>query len=214
MITRHYSPLDRFILRLDRRIGAILKPRVPARHPYPAANVEEAGLDEADRRHSAGLMRVNHAGEVSAQALYQGQSLFSRDEAIRQRLQQSAAEEVDHLDWCEQRLGELGDRTSFLNPLWGTGSFSIGMLAGLAGDKWSLGFIAETERQVVRHLQRHLQRLPAADTRSRAILEQMVRDETRHGESAMDAGGVELPYTVRVLMTAGSKVMTGTAYYL
>ncbi|HSR62922.1 MAG TPA: 2-polyprenyl-3-methyl-6-methoxy-1,4-benzoquinone monooxygenase [Gammaproteobacteria bacterium] len=214
MVTREYSLVDRFILRLDRRIGGVFKPHPPARNPYPAANVREAGLDEAERRHSACLMRVNHAGEVSAQALYQGQSLFSRDAAIRQRLQQSASEEVDHLDWCRQRLEELGDRTSFLNPLWGSGSFSIGVLAGLAGDKWSLGFIAETERQVVRHLQRHLQRLPAADTRSRAILEQMVEDEARHGESAMESGGVELPYPVRVLMTACSKVMTGTAYYL
>jgi ubiquinone biosynthesis monooxygenase Coq7 len=159
-------------------------------------------------------MRVNHAGEVSAQALYQGQGLTARDPAVREAMAEAADEEVDHLAWCEERLDELRSHTSYLNPFWYLGSFSIGACAGLCGDRWSLGFVAETERQVVRHLESHLQQLPAADERSRRILAQMQEDEARHATTALEAGGAELPRPIRSLMQLCSRVMTTTAYYL
>jgi ubiquinone biosynthesis monooxygenase Coq7 len=159
-------------------------------------------------------MRVNHAGEVSAQALYQGQALTAKLAEVRGKMERAALEENDHLAWCERRLKELDSHTSMLNPLWYTGSFAIGALAGLAGDKWSLGFVVETERQVVKHLDEHLSRLPEQDRRSRAILEQMKEDETHHATAALNAGGAELPEPVRQLMRLTSKVMTNAAYYI
>jgi ubiquinone biosynthesis monooxygenase Coq7 len=185
--------------------------------PNPAEQLSQGKTDslpDAQRRHVAGLMRVNHSGEVAAQALYQGQALTARLENVREAMEQAAVEEVDHLKWCEGRLQELGSRTSVLNPLWYAGSFAIGALAGIAGDRWSLGFVAETEKQVVNHLQGHLERLPLEDERSRAILEQMKQDEQHHGQAAADAGGAQLPAPFRHLMTLTSRVMTRTAYWI
>ena len=179
---------------------------------YPAEGVEEDPLDPPARRLSGGLMRVNHAGEVAAQALYLGQGVFARDPAVRRTLAAAAGEERDHLDWCRRRLGELGARPSRLDPLWWAGSFAIGAVAGAAGDAASLGFVAETERQVVEHLARHLRRLPAGDRRSRAICRRMMEDERRHGTRAAKAGGRPLPAPARLMMRAAARVMTGTAY--
>ncbi|WP_423195934.1 MULTISPECIES: 2-polyprenyl-3-methyl-6-methoxy-1,4-benzoquinone monooxygenase [unclassified Cupriavidus] len=175
-----------------------------------APDTAELGADE--RRHVAGLMRINHVGEVCAQALYQAQKLTARSGPVRAQMDAAAREEEDHLAWCAQRLRELGARPSLLNPLWYAGAFAIGWLAGRAGDRVSLGFVAETERQVEHHLTGHLDRLPPADGRSRAIIEQMRDDEMRHGDAARDAGGVPLPAPVRGLMRAASRVMTTTAY--
>jgi len=180
--------------------------------PRPAAGATE--LDPAARRESGALMRVNHTGEVCAQALYSGQALTARDPAVRSALRTAGAEERDHLAWCRARLNALGDRASLLDPLWYAGSFGMGLISGLAGDRWSLGFLAETEAQVERHLDGHLGRLPASDTASRVVLEQMRADEMRHGESGRRLGGTELPGIVKRAMQAVSKVMTTTAYRL
>ena len=174
----------------------------------------ELVLDEADRLESSRLMRVNHAGEVAAQALYQGQALTAHDSAVSDSMRQAAAEEIDHLAWCEQRLKELNGRTSLLNPVWYAGSFAIGAVAGTLGDRASLGFITETERQVESHLRDHMERLPAADTRSRAILEQMSHDEMRHGATAASLGGKDLPFPLRRAMRLISRVMTRGSYWL
>jgi ubiquinone biosynthesis monooxygenase Coq7 len=187
------------------------KPLVTGRS-NPADDRNDDELSAAEKAESMRLMRVNHAGEVAAQALYQGQALGARRDTVRARMEQAAEEENDHLDWCEQRITELGGRTSYLNPVWYLGSFAIGAAAGMAGDKWSLGFVAETEKQVVRHLDGHLQRLAAGDAKSRAIIEQMKIDEAQHGAAARRAGGAELPQPVRQLMGFASRVMTRAAY--
>lgn len=216
---RHYSLLDRLITPLDQTLRTLFASHVAAR-PYPAENLPEAPENtdraghESARRHAAALMRINHSGEVAAQALYQGQAFASRTDATRASLMEAAREETDHLAWCAERIRELGGRTSLLNPLWYAGSFTIGALAGLAGDRTSLGFVAETERQVVEHLDGHLQRLPTQDVRTRAIIQQMSADEQRHGQSAMLAGGAELPKPVRAMMKLTAKVMTRTAYWI
>jgi ubiquinone biosynthesis monooxygenase Coq7 len=213
---RHYSPLDRLITPLDQTLRTLFASHVAAR-PNPAENLPEAPeiADHPDaRRRAAALMRINHSGEVAAQALYQGQAFVSQGDATRASLIEAAREETDHLAWCAERIRELGGRTSVLNPLWYAGSFTIGALAGLAGDRTSLGFVAETERQVVEHLEAHLQRLPAEDVRTRAIIQQMSADEERHGRNAMLAGGAELPRPVRALMKLTAKVMTRTAYWI
>lgn len=171
-------------------------------------------MSDRERRHAAGLMRVNHAGEVMAQGLYQGQALTARLDEVRDAMALAAAEEFDHLAWCEQRLAELRDRPSALGPLWYAGAYLLGAGAGLAGDRWSLGFVSETEAQVVDHLEDHLGRLPPADRRSRAIIEQMKLDEARHGATARDAGGLPLPPPARAVMTMMSTVMTRVAYWL
>lgn len=191
-------------------LGGVGEPR----RANPASSVTEAALSDAERKHSAGLLRVDHAGEVAAQALYQGQALTARSEQNRSLLDHAAEEENDHLAWCEQRLGELGAKTSLLNPLWYGGSFTIGALAGVLGDRWSLGFLAETERQVVAHLESHLDSLPEADAKSRVILERMWEDEGTHADSAIDAGGAELPKPVKRAMRVLSRVMTRTAYWV
>ncbi len=169
-------------------------------------------MDASKISHVSGLMRINHTGEVCAQALYQGQAMTARLTHVRENMERAALEENDHLDWCNNRLQELGGHTSYLNPLWYLGSFTLGATAGLVGDKWSLGFVAETEKQVVKHLENHLQKIPENDQRSRAILEQMKIDEERHGTMALNAGGMELPEPVKKLMGLTSKVMTTLAY--
>jgi 3-demethoxyubiquinol 3-hydroxylase len=168
----------------------------------------------SDSRRSAGLMRVNHAGEICAQALYSGQAVFARDLRVREALRAAAAEERDHLAWCRSRLGELGSRPSILDPAWYAGSFALGIVTGLAGDRWSMAFLAETEAQVERHLDGHLASLPGDDLRSRAVVTQMRDDERRHGEAGRALGAAELPYPVKMAMRAASKVMTRTAYWV
>ncbi len=208
---RHLSKLDRVLSGIERALGTVCGAAVEAR-PSPATGHAEIHLDESDRKHAAGLMRVNHTGEVCAQALYDGQAVFARDPATRIHLQKAAAEETDHLAWCAQRLRELDDRPSLLNPLWYAGSFGIGALAALFGDAVSLGFVVETERQVEAHLHEHLQRLPEKDARSRAILEAMKTEEARHATKAQARGGAELPSPIPSLMRFASGVMKAVAY--
>jgi ubiquinone biosynthesis monooxygenase Coq7 len=206
------SPLDRLLLIADQALrGLPGGPSIGAPSPADAAP-DALDLTADERRHAAALMRVNHAGELAAQGLYLGQSLTARTADTVARLRAAGAEEKAHVAWCRERLAALGGRASLLDPAWFAGSVAIGALAGLAGDAWSLGFIAETERQVQAHLDDHLHRLPAGDERSRAVIEQMRRDEIRHGEDARRAGGRELPAPVRGLMRLASKVMTTTAY--
>ncbi len=214
MTNRNLSGLDRLIVNFDQSVRTVFgRPKVTGR-PNPADGLPDMEMDERQRRAAAGYMRVNHTGEVCAQALYQGQALTARSAEVRKRMEGASAEENDHLDWCETRLRELESRTSLLNPVWYAGSFAIGAVAGLVGDRWSLGFVAETEHQVVDHLDGHLQRLPESDARSRAILAQMREDEDRHARTAMEAGGTRLPVPVRRLMALTSKLMTRTTYYL
>lgn len=189
------------------------KPEITER-PNPAEGVGEAELSDAEKQLAARLMRINHAGEISAQALYQGQALTARLPEVREKMERAALEENDHLEWCERRVKELGSHTSVMNPLWYGGSFAIGALAGKIGDKWSLGFVAETERQVIRHLDEHLEQIPEKDQKSRQILEQMKEDEAHHGNMALAAGGAELPAPVKAVMQLTSKVMTRTAYWV
>ena len=211
---RHLTALDQFIVQADHALRTVLgRPRVTER-PNPAEDALDVDMDAAERKHAAGLMRVNHSGEVSAQALYQGQALTARLEEVRHSMERAALEENDHLAWTEQRLQELDSHKSLLNPLWYTGSFAIGALAGAIGDKWSLGFVAETEHQVIRHLDDHLSRLPQQDIKSRLILEQMKEDEAHHATVALEGGGAPLPIPVKLLMKAMSKVMTTSAYYI
>ncbi|MDK2123673.1 2-polyprenyl-3-methyl-6-methoxy-1,4-benzoquinone monooxygenase [Parachitinimonas caeni] len=203
--------MDRFIVEFDKALRTVFAPARSVR-PHPDAQQTEADLTAADKQHAAGLMRVNHCGEVCAQALYQGQALTARDPATRAALQEAAHEETEHLAWTEQRLQELGSHKSVLNPLWYVGSLAIGVSAGLVGDKWNLGFLAETERQVGAHLQSHLSQLPDQDAKSRAIVEQMRIDEASHAETATQLGGVELPKPLKDLMQLSSKVMTTLSY--
>lgn len=207
---RRYSPADRLLMRASQGL-ALLAGRSAAR-ASPAGAAPEADLDPASRAHVAGLMRVNHAGEVAAQALYHGQAFVARDPALREHLLGAAREEHDHLKWCESRLAELGAAPSRLDPLWYAGSFAIGAAAGLAGDRWSLGFVEETERQVAEHLDEHLDALPEDDGRSRAILAAMQADEERHGREAKAAGARALPGPVRSLMRRVAAVMKFGAY--
>lgn len=212
MHDRRQGAADRLLTELDQALRTVLLP-ASARRPSPALQAADASLSTAERRHAAGLMRVNHAGEVMAQGLYQGQALTARLEEVRDRMEEAAREETDHLAWCEQRLAELASRPSRLNPVWYAGAFLLGAGAGLAGDRWSLGFVSETEDQVVAHLDGHLGRLPPADHRSRAIVEQMKSDEARHGEQARQAGGEPLPAPARLAMRLVSRLMTRTAYW-
>ncbi|MDR3417926.1 MAG: 2-polyprenyl-3-methyl-6-methoxy-1,4-benzoquinone monooxygenase [Nevskia sp.] len=213
---RDYSPADRLLMRLHDGLRT-MAPQGAAEGggaDYPAARLPDAPLDAHARRHAAGLMRINHAGEVSAQALYQGQALVSRDADVRAHLLKAAGEERAHLRWCEERLHELGERPSLLSPLWYVGSFAIGAAAGIAGDRWNLGFVEETERQVVEHLEDHLEQLPSEDGRSRAIVEAMKQDEERHGDEAAAAGARALPPPVRALMRRVARMMKFGAYRL
>ena len=205
--------LDELIIAFDKGLRTVFAPAHSLR-PTPGEKLPEGGLTEADKAHAAALMRVNHSGEICAQALYQGQALTARNPRARAALEQAAREETEHLAWTEQRIEALGGRKSVLNPVWYAGSFALGALAGLAGDRWNLGFLAETERQVVAHLEGHLKRLPADDRKSRAVLEQMREDEARHATSAIKHGGAELPEPAKAAMRASSRVMTETAFWL
>jgi ubiquinone biosynthesis monooxygenase Coq7 len=213
MSQRHYTPADRLLMRLQQGL-ARLQTGAKAERPTPSAQQAGSELSEAERRHAAGLMRINHAGEIAAQALYEGQALTARNPAVREQLRRAAAEEQDHLAWCAERIRELGEKPSRLAPFWYAGSFAIGAAAGVLGDKVNLGFVAETEKQVVEHLDGHLGKLPEGDEKSRAILEQMKADEARHGSEARQAGGGELPSPVQRLMKLASRVMTKTAYWV
>jgi ubiquinone biosynthesis monooxygenase Coq7 len=211
---RHYSFIDQLCLGIDQSVRVLFGVPVTSVRPNPAEDIVAPVLTETERQQSAALMRVNHAGEVCAQALYQAQAFASRDEALKCKMRAAAIEEGDHLAWCAARLHELDSHTSYLNPLWYAGSFYIGLLAGLVGDRWSLGFVAETERQVVRHLAEHVTRLPVNDTRSFAILSQMEQDEALHRDAAVEAGAAMLPLGIKRLMHWVSRVMVKVAYYV
>lgn len=202
---------DQLIVEFDRALRTVLAPARSVR-PLPGVALPDAELPAAQKSHVVGLMRVNHCGEICAQALYQGQALTSRDPAIHDALRSAADEETEHLAWTERRISELGGRKSFLNPLWYLGSLSLGLVAGALGDRWSLGFLAETERQVEAHLNSHLRSLPDDDRRSRAIVDQMRLDEIQHAETAVRHGAAELPPPAKVAMKVMAKVMTGVAY--
>lgn len=210
---RRLSLLDEVLIAADEALKTLSGAQAAGR-PMPLPAEESVEVDAAARRESGALMRVNHTGEVCAQALYSGQALTARDPAVRAALRMAGSEERDHLAWCRARLKALGDRPSLLDPLWYTGSFGMGLVCGLAGDRWSLGFLAETEAQVERHLDGHLGRLPESDAASRVVLEQMRVDEMRHGESGRQLGGRELPGIVKRAMQAASKVMTTSAYWV
>jgi len=214
MQQRRISDIDNAIIGLDKALRTMFATPA-ARRPYPAGhageNADEKPLSAEETRVSGALMRVNHAGEICAQALYQGQGLTARSRRVRAAMQQASDEENDHLAWCQERLDELGTHKSRLTPAWFLGSLTIGSLAGAFGDRWSLGFLAETERQVVRHLEGHLKRLPPGDLRSRRVVEQMKLDESKHAGQAVSAGGRELPTFVKKAMHAVSRVMTTTA---
>lgn len=211
---RRYRRQDRLLIELDQAVRTVFSNPTAAPAPHPDDGVPDTELTAPERRESARLMRVNHAGEISAQALYQAQSWFGRDAGTREALQQSAQEEHQHLAWCGRRLKELQAQPSRLSPLVYAGSLGIGVLAGMLGDRWSLGFVSETENQVIRHIEGHLGRLPVEDRRSRAILDRMKYDEAHHGETARRAGGRELPAAVRWLMRRVARLMTTSTYYL
>jgi ubiquinone biosynthesis monooxygenase Coq7 len=203
--------LDQFISEFDKGLRTVFATAQSSR-PHPDQNVVESPLSDAEKRHAAGLMRVNHSGEVCAQALYNGQALAASKPQVAAALKQASKEETEHLAWCERRIHELGGHKSLLNPLWYAGSFALGALAGAIGDKWSLGFLAETEHQVSGHLQSHLNKLPVQDEKSRAIVTQMQVDETSHAATAIEHGGVALPQPVQLAMKLTSKILTHTAY--
>lgn len=211
MAFRSTTTADLFLQPLARALSG--EPRTAATRAYPADAQAADALPAPARRHAAGLMRVNHAGEIAAQGLYHGQALTARNPEVAAQLRSAAVEERDHMAWCEQRLTELGSRPSALSPLWYAGSFAMGVAAGLAGDRWNLGFVAETERQVAAHLGEHLGQLPPGDTRSRAVVHAMREDETRHGAEAAAAGGAELPLPVKGLMHRVAGIMKWVAYH-
>jgi ubiquinone biosynthesis monooxygenase Coq7 len=211
---RDYTTLDRLIASVDEALRISTGAAPAPQRLNPAGDIEAAVLDEEQRRHVAGLMRINHTGEICAQALYAGQAATAHTEATRAAMQSAADEEIDHLSWCEDRLQELDSRPSLLNPLWYAGSFAIGAAAGIAGDDWSLGFVKETENQVEAHLQDHLERLPPGDSRSQAILDQMKADEAKHAEMAENAGARDLPEPIRRAMAFTAGIMKTLAYRL
>ncbi|MDX2298476.1 MAG: 2-polyprenyl-3-methyl-6-methoxy-1,4-benzoquinone monooxygenase [Xanthomonadaceae bacterium] len=208
---RRFNPIDRLLIEANHALATVFAPAQAAR-PYPAHDQAEHPLDERERAHAAGLMRINHTGEICAQALYVGQAAVARDDATRAQLLAAAQEETDHLAWCAQRLRELGSRPSLFNALWYAGSYAIGVAAGLRGDGWNLGFVVETERQVEAHLAEHLDTLPTDDERSRAVLRVMKDDEARHADNAVAAGARVLPPPIPQAMAAASRVMKAIAY--
>lgn len=213
MTQRNLSPVDQLLVNIDSGLRTIFgKPPLTER-PNPAEDIVDAELSPEERELASRLMRINHAGEVSAQGLYQGQALTAKLPEVREKMERAAMEENDHLEWCERRINELGGHKSLLNPAWYFGSLAIGAIAGAAGDKWSLGFVAETEHQVIKHLDEHLAQVSDKDQKTRAILEQMKEDESHHATVALQHGGAQLPWPVRkVLMPLMSKVMTGSSY--
>lgn len=206
-------PLDKLIIEFDKGLRTLFA-QAPTARPLPGGALPDAELSSEEKRHAAALMRINHCGEICAQALYQGQALTARNVEVKAALEQAAWEETEHLNWTETRIAELGGRKSLLNPLWYSGSLALGALAGTLGDKWNLGFLAETEHQVERHLESHLGQLPQQDEKSRAILEQMKSDEIQHATTALEHGGAELPLPVKTAMQLSSKLMTKTAYWI
>jgi len=211
---RNFSPADNLLMQFDTGLRTLFgKPAITER-TNPENLVSEGDLSSVERELAGRLMRINHAGEVAAQGLYQGQALTAKLPEVKEKMQRAAEEENDHLDWCEQRIHELGTHTSYLNPLWYVGSVAIGATAGLAGDKWSLGFVAETEHQVVRHLESHLNQVAENDHKSRAILEQMKEDEGHHATVALEAGAADLPPPVKKFMSLTSKIMTKSVYHI
>jgi len=214
MEKRQLSPLDKLLAGANNALRTVATPAGRPARANPSENIIDADLNARQKAHAAGLMRVNHAGEVAAQALYQGHATVARDKNIEEQMKRAADEEFDHLAWCEQRIEELGYKPSRLSPLWYAGAYAIGAASGVLGDKWSLGFIAETERQVCSHLDSHLDHLPNEDAKSRTIVEQMRDEEEEHGENAIEAGAAELPRPVVRLMRATAKVMTKTAYWV
>ena len=212
MTPRQLSPLDSLLVQVDRALRTIAIDKPPHDRSSPAKDASETTLTEQEKRHAAGLMRVNHTGEVCAQALYQGQALTAKLTTVRSDMEHAADEEIDHLAWCQERVTQLGSHTSLLNPLWYGLSFGIGATTGLISDKLSLGFVAATEDQVCQHLEIHLKNLPANDGKSRAIVEQMLEDEAKHASAALDAGGLKFPSPIKALMTIVSKAMTNTSY--
>lgn len=214
MNQRHYTLWDKICLGLDQAVRALSDNAITSGQPYPAGVNKEENLTDAEKKHAAALMRINHAGEICAQALYHGQGIVSKSKDIQVKMQQAAIEEGDHLAWCKKRLDELGSHTSYLNPLWYAGSFCIGMVAGMIGDRLSLGFVAETETQVLKHLESHLHLLPRNDERSYKILTQMGNDEAKHRSEAIHAGARELPEMIKSAMAMTSKMMVKTAYYI
>lgn len=214
MEKRTLSRLDKLLVSANNALRTVAAPAGKTLRPNPSLNIDDGQLDEKQRARAAGLMRVNHAGEVAAQALYQGHATVARDKDMEEQMKQAAEEEFDHLAWCEQRLQELGSAPSRLSPLWYAGAYAMGAASGTVGDKWSLGFIAETEKQVCTHLESHLEKLPQDDARSRAIVEQMRDEEAEHGANATKAGAAELPQLVVQLMRVTAKIMTKTAYWI
>ena len=214
MSIRHLTPLDRLLASANNALRTVAAPAGRPARPNPAEHIIDADMDPREKAHAAGLMRVNHAGEVAAQGLYQGHAAVARDRSIEEQLQHAADEEFDHLAWCEQRINELGEGVSKLAPVWYAGAFAIGAASGMLGDKWSLGFVAETERQVETHLEEHIAQIPPADRKTHAILEQMKSDEIAHATKAVASGGAELPGPVKLVMKLTSKVMTRSVYHL
>jgi len=213
-MNRHYSFIDHVLIHADLARKTLCVQPKDHQRIYPAKAVIESYLTDEEKKHSAGLMRVNHSGEVCAQALYQGQAIIARSYFVKEKMQEAAEEELDHLAWCNQRLYELGSHTSYLNLVWYCGALSLGLVAGMIGDRWSLGFLAETEEQVVRHLESHLGTLPEQDEKSRVIIGQMRDDESQHRDMAYEAGAANLPIFIKKLMAISSKIMTRTAYFL
>lgn len=213
-MSRHFSFIDNIFMHADLALKTLCVQPKNHKRMYPAKNSLENILSDEEKKHAAGLMRVNHAGEVCAQALYQGQAITARSNIVREKMQHAADEELDHLAWCNQRLYELNSHTSYLNLIWYGGALSLGLIAGMIGDRWSLGFLAETEEQVVRHLESHLGTLPQQDEKSRVIVEQMRNDESQHRDMAFESGAANLPKFIKYLMTLSSKIMTRTAYFL
>lgn len=205
--------LDGLIVEFDKGLRTLFA-KAPTARPYPDAGTPEGVMDDAEKQHAAALMRINHTGEICAQALYQGQALTARDPVVQEKLKRAAWEETEHLAWTSKRVGELGSHLSLLNPLWYSGSLALGAVAGLLGDKWNLGFLAETERQVGAHLQSHLDSLPLQDAKSREVVQQMYVDEVSHSDMAIELGAAELPLPVKLAMRGMSVVMTRTVYWV
>lgn len=211
---RAYTFLDKFCLGIDQAVRALNNTSKTTGKKYPAEDTEEAVLTSHEAKHAAALMRINHAGEICAQALYHGQGVFSQSKEVHAKMQHAAIEEGDHLIWCKMRLDELGSHTSYLNPLWYSGSFCIGMVAAMIGDAWSLGFVVETERQVIKHLEKQIGLLPEKDKKSTSILQQMEKDEAHHRDEAWKAGAKELPDVIKKTMSLVAKVMVKTSYWI